>query len=229
MDFGEAEGFVGVSGVGVGSGGPDSLVVDLGAVGLEEEGEHAFAAIGGAAEGLHLEGFDEPVTRGAPSLGEIVVFVAPVVGGATRDTGQLGCLFYSEAQLVGDEEGLLFEGYFRRVVADFAEISEVVVGVGAVDSGVFGLLGRVWRLEDPAAAADVEAELVASGVPVGDIPAVVFDYDEDSRLLSVVTDQLPPKAEEVVKTGICSIEALRIIVWDVNVKLIASRHIKVEN
>ena len=63
----------------------------------------------------------------------------------------------------------------------------------------------------------------------GDIPAVVFDYDEDSRLLSVVTDQLPPKAEEVVKTGICSIEALRIIVWDVNVKSIASRHIKVEN
>ena len=35
----------------------------------------------------------------------------------------------------------------------------------------------------------------------GDIPAVVFDYDEDSRLLSVVADHLPPKAEEVVKTG----------------------------
>ena len=64
---------------------------------------------------------------------------------------------------------------------------------------------------------------------LGDIPAIVFDYDEDSRLLSVVTDQLPPKAEEVVNTGVCPIEALRIAVWDVNVKLIAARHIKVNN
>ena len=63
----------------------------------------------------------------------------------------------------------------------------------------------------------------------GDTPAVVFDYDEDSRLLSVVTDQLPPKAEEVVKTGVCPIEALRIAVWDVNVKSIVFRSIKVEN
>ena len=55
----------------------------------------------------------------------------------------------------------------------------------------------------------------------GDIPAVVFDYDEDSRLLSVVTDQLPPKAEDVVKTGACPIEELRIAVWDVNVKSIS--------
>ena len=50
----------------------------------------------------------------------------------------------------------------------------------------------------------------------GDIPAVVFDYDADSRLLSVVTDQLPPKAEVVVKTDVCPIEALRVAVWDVN-------------
>ena len=63
----------------------------------------------------------------------------------------------------------------------------------------------------------------------GDIPALVFDYDEDSRLLSVVTDQLPPKAEEVVKTGVCPIEALRIVVWDVNVKSIVFRRIMVEN
>lgn len=63
----------------------------------------------------------------------------------------------------------------------------------------------------------------------GDIPAVVFDYDEDSRLLSVVVDQLPPKAEEAVKTGTCPIEALSIAVWDSTPTSIALRRIQVEN
>ena len=99
-------------------------------------------------------------------MGEIVVFIAPVVGGASGDTGQLGCLFYSEAQLVGDEEGLFFEGYFRRVVANFTEICEVVVRVGVAVDGVFGLLRRVGRFEEKAAAATVEADLVAGGVSV---------------------------------------------------------------
>ena len=62
----------------------------------------------------HLEGFDEPVAGVAPSLSEIVILVAPVVGGAGSDTGEMGGLFDGEAQLVGDKEGPLFLIYFRR-------------------------------------------------------------------------------------------------------------------
>ena len=112
-EFGEGDAPV-VLGAGVGVIGADALVVDVGPVGLEEEGEHAVAALGGALEGAHFEGFDEPVAGVAPGLGEIVVLVAPVVGGAGGDTGEMGGLFDGEAQLVGDEEGLLFLIYFRR-------------------------------------------------------------------------------------------------------------------
>ena len=45
-----------------------------------------------------------------------------------------------------------------------------------------------------------------SAVPL--IQFWVFDHEEDSRLLSVVIDQLPRKAAEVVGTALYPIEAL---------------------
>ena len=59
-----------------------------------------------------------------------------------------------------------------------------------------------------------------------DVAAMLFVYDQDSRLLSVVIDSLPPEAERIVQAGTCPIESLRISVWDSTSTIIATRRIR---